>query len=179
MNRGQGAGLRRSRLGDLHTTNGLRSVRAGFQLVRQCPNRFGKLWLERCHRHVVHSRSPLVLRNLWQPSRQIPFREHFVKQPKPSSSFHSAAGGEKARRLSRTGHQTAQLPAATIRPCRFESRQQAGGPVVRFHPAPARENLTLGRGRSSLLSLRHDHWFVFRSSGHPASIFLEPFAPPE
>lgn len=147
----QWSGLRRSRLGNMHAANGLGAVRAGFQLVRQFPNDFGKLLLERRHRHMVHSRSPLVLRNLLQPSRQIPFREHFVKQPKPCSSFHSL----------------------------FESRQHAGGPDVRFHPAPTRENLTLGRGRSSLLSLRHYHWFVFRSSGHPTSIFLEPFAPPE
>jgi hypothetical protein len=154
MNRGQWSGLRRSRLGNVYAANGLRSVRAGFQLVRQFPNDFGKLLLERRDRHMVHSRSPLVLRNLLQPSRQIPFREHFVKQPKPSSSFHSAAGGGKARRLSRTGHPTARLPAATIRPCRFESRQHAGGPDARFDPAPTREDLTLGRGRSSLLSQR-------------------------
>ena len=38
---------------------------------------------------------------------------------------------------------------------------------------------SMRRGRSSVLSQRHCHWFVFRSSGHPTSIFLEPFAPPE
>ena len=33
--------------------------------------------------------------------------------------------------------------------------------------------------RSSLLSQRHYRWLMFRLSGHHASIFLDPFAPPE
>ena len=44
--------------------------------------------------------------------------------------------------------------------------------AARFDPSPTREDL------SGLLSQRHCRRFVFRRSGHVASIFLEPFAPP-
>ena len=54
----------------------------------------------------------------------------------------------------------------------FQSRQHADGPNARFDPTPRRGFL------SGLLSQRHCRRFVFRMLGHPASIFLEPFAPP-
>jgi hypothetical protein len=62
-------------------------------------------------------------------------------------------------------------PLASFHPL-FEGRQHADGPDARFGPSPARSDLF------GLLSRRHSRRSVFRSSGHRASISLEPFAPP-
>ena len=109
----QRPGLRRSRLGDVHASNGLGLVRSAAELVRQFPDSPGTV-VEIRDRHVVHSRGTVDSRHLLERRPQIPLRKHFVKQPKPFPSFHSL----------------------------FQSRQHADGPGTRFDPSPAREGLS-------------------------------------
>jgi hypothetical protein len=60
-----------------------------FQSIGQLPDRIGKLALKFSTRHVIHSGSLVVYRNLLERGQKIPFRKHFVKQSESLSPFHS------------------------------------------------------------------------------------------
>ena len=62
--------------------------------------------------------------------------------------------------------------------CRNQSRPHADGPRTRFRRPPQRM-IRVGQSSSRWLSQRHFRGWLFRVLGHLASIFLDPFAPPE
>lgn len=92
--------------GNVHATNGLRTICAGLQLIRQLPDTVGKSTFELVHRDMIHTSRPFLPCHLLECHQQILLGKHLVKQSKPFHSYHPRE----------EGRQHAKCPNARFRP---------------------------------------------------------------